>query len=131
MWPGYFKNELHIGYVTNGVHFPTWIASNLRRLYERYFPQGFNSHVYNIPEWQGVHKIDDAELWQERMALKARLINHIRKRYSDPAQARFDSPRQMVRVAESIRPDVLTIGFARRFATYKRAHLLFTNLDRL
>ena len=131
MWPGYFKNELHIGYVTNGVHFPTWIASNLRRLYERYFPEGFNSHVYNIPAWQGVHKIDDAELWQERMVLKKRLINHIRKRYSDPAQARFDSPRQMVRVAESIRTDVLTIGFARRFATYKRAHLLFTNLDRL
>ena len=131
MWPGYFKNELHIGYVTNGVHFPTWIASNLRRLYERYFPEGFNSHVYDIPKWQGVHKIDDAELWQERMVLKNRLINHIRKRYSDPAQVRYDSPRQMVRVAESIRPDVLTIGFARRFATYKRAHLLFTNLERL
>ena len=131
MWPGYFKNELHIGYVTNGVHFPTWIASNLRRLYERYFPEGFNSHVYDIPKWQGVHKIDDAELWQERMVLKNRLINHIRKRYSDPAQVCYDSPRQMVRVAESIRPDVLTIGFARRFATYKRAHLLFTNLERL
>ncbi|MBR4995610.1 MAG: alpha-glucan family phosphorylase [Alistipes sp.] len=131
MWPGYFKNELHIGYVTNGVHFPTWVASNLRRLYERYFPNGFNSHTYNIPEWQGVHKIDDTELWQERMELKARLINHIRKRYSDPSQVRFDSPRQMVQIAERIRPDVLTIGFARRFATYKRAHLLFTNLERL
>ena len=131
MWPGYFKNELHIGYVTNGVHFPTWVASNLRRLYERYFPNGFNSHVYNIPEWQGVHKIDDAELWKERMTLKNRLINHIRQRYSDPSQVRFDSPRQMVQIAERIRPDVLTIGFARRFATYKRAHLLFTNLERL
>ena len=131
MWPGYFKDELHIGYVTNGVHFPTWVASNLRRLYERYFPKGFNGHVYNIPEWQGVHKIDDAELWQERIALKTRLINHIRQRYSDPKQASFDSPRQMVQVVESIRPDVLTIGFARRFATYKRAHLLFTNLERL
>ena len=131
MWPGYFKNELHIGYVTNGVHFPTWVASNLRRLYERYFPKGFNGHVYNIPEWQGVHKIDDAELWQERMALKTRLINHIRNRYSDPKQVRCDSPRQMVQIVERIRPDVLTIGFARRFATYKRAHLLFTNLERL
>ena len=131
MWPGYFKNELHIGYVTNGVHFPTWVASNLRRLYERYFPEGFNSHVYNIPAWQGVHKIDDAELWQERMTLKTRLINHIRNRYSDPKQVRCDSPRQMVQIVERIRPDVLTIGFARRFATYKRAHLLFTNLERL
>ncbi|MBP3289461.1 MAG: alpha-glucan family phosphorylase, partial [Alistipes sp.] len=131
MWPGYFKNELHIGYVTNGVHFPTWVASNLRRLYERYFAKGFNSHVYNIPEWQGVHKIDDAELWNERIELKTRLINHIRKRYTDPQQVRFDSPRQMVQTAERIRTDVLTIGFARRFATYKRAYLLFTNLERL
>ena len=54
MWPGYFKNELHIGYVTNGVHFPTWCASNLRRLYMRYFPEGFSGHDYDIPAWQKV-----------------------------------------------------------------------------
>jgi len=131
IWPGYFKNELHIGYVTNGVHFPTWIASNLRRLYSRYFPQGFDGHVYDIPEWQKVHNIPDEELWENRMFLKHKLIKHIRKRYSDPNQVRLDSPSQMVKIIESIRPDVLTIGFARRFATYKRAYLLFTNLDRL
>ncbi len=131
MWPGYFKNELHIGYVTNGVHFPTWIASNLRRLYSRYFPEGFDSHVYNIPAWQKVHNIDDAELWNERMFLKKKLINHIRVRYRDPKQVRLDSPSQMVRIIEGIKPETLTIGFARRFATYKRAYLLFTNLDRL
>ena len=131
MWPGYFKNELHIGYVTNGVHFPTWVASNLRRLYAKYFGSAFEGHTYNIPEWQNVHKIDDNELWQERMFLKERLIKTIRKRYSDPTQVRLQSPRQMVQVVESIKPDVLTIGFARRFATYKRAYLLFTNLERL
>ena len=131
MWPGYFKNELHIGYVTNGVHFPTWVASNLRRLYAKYFGKAFEGHTYNIPEWQNVHKIDDTELWQERMFLKERLIKTIRKRYSDPTQVRLQSPRQMVQVVESIKPDVLTIGFARRFATYKRAYLLFTNLERL
>ena len=131
MWPGYFKNELHIGYVTNGVHFPTWVASNLRRLYAKYFGNAFEGHTYNIPEWQNVHKIDDTELWQERMFLKERLIKTIRKRYSDPTQVRLQSPRQMVQVTESIKPDVLTIGFARRFATYKRAYLLFTNLERL
>ena len=131
MWPGYFKNELHIGYVTNGVHFPTWVASNLRRLYAKYFGDAFSGHTYNIPEWQNVHKIDDAELWNERMFLKERLIKTIRKRYSDPKQVRLQSPREMVQVTESIRPDVLTIGFARRFATYKRAYLLFTNLERL
>ena len=131
MWPGYFKNELHIGYVTNGVHFPTWVASNLRRLYSKYFGDAFTGHTYNIPEWQNVHKIDDNELWNERMFLKNRLIKTIRKRFSDPTQVRLQSPRQMVQVVESIKPEVLTIGFARRFATYKRAHLLFTNLERL
>ena len=131
MWPGYFKNELHIGYVTNGVHFPTWVASNLRKLYAKYFGEAFEGHTYNIPEWQNVHKIDDKELWSERMFLKERLIKTIRKRFSDPTQVRLQSPRQMVQVTESIKPEVLTIGFARRFATYKRAHLLFTNLERL
>ena len=131
IWPGYFKNELHIGYVTNGVHFPTWVASSLRRLYARYFPQGFEGHRYNIPEWQKVHDIADEELWETRMFLKNKLIRHIRKRFSDPNQVRLDSPSQMVKIIEGIKPDVLTIGFARRFATYKRAYLLFTNLDRL
>ncbi|MDE5579255.1 MAG: alpha-glucan family phosphorylase [Alistipes sp.] len=131
MWPGYFKNELHIGYVTNGVHFPTWIATSLRRLYARYFGDGFEGHTYNIPAWQKVHNIPDEELWAERMNLKNRLIKHIRRRFSDPNQVRLDSPRQMIQIIEGIKPDVLTIGFARRFATYKRAYLLFTNLDRL
>ena len=131
MWPGYFKNELHIGYVTNGVHFPTWIATSLRRLYARYFADGFEGHSYDIPAWQKVHNIPDGELWNERMNLKNKLIRHIRRRYSDPSQVRLDSPRQMIQIIEGIKPDVLTIGFARRFATYKRAYLLFTNLDRL
>ena len=131
MWPGYFKNELHIGYVTNGVHFPTWVATGLRRLYARYFGHAFEGHSYDIPAWQKVHDIPDAELWSERMKLKTKLIKHIRRRYSDPKQVRLDSPRQMLQVIEGIKPEVLTIGFARRFATYKRAYLLFTNLDRL
>ncbi len=131
MWPGYFKNELHIGYVTNGVHFPTWIATSLRRLYARYFADGFEGHVYDIPAWQKVHQIPDDELWEERMKLKRKLVDHIRRRYSDPTQVRLDSPRQMLQIIEGIKPEVLTIGFARRFATYKRAYLLFTNLDRL
>ena len=131
IWPGYFKNELHISYVTNGVHFPTWTASNLRRLYAKYFPEGFDGHVYNIPEWQKVYNISDDELWLERMFLKNKLIKMIRRRYSDPTQVQLESPRQMVQISEGIKPDVLTIGFARRFATYKRAYLLFTNLERL
>ena len=131
MWPGYFKDELHIGYVTNGVHFPTWTASPLRKLYSKYFADGFSNYTYNIPAWQKVHDIPDDELWDVRMHLKTRLIKYIRKRFSDPKEIRFDSPSQMVRIQETLSPEVLTIGFARRFATYKRAYLLFTNLDRL
>ncbi len=131
MWPGYFKDELHIGFVTNGVHFPTWTAPNLRKLYARYFADGFSEKQYDIPAWQRAFDIPDAELWKERMFLKHKLIRHIRRRLADPAQFKFASPTHMVRIMESFKPDVLTIGFARRFATYKRANLLFTNLERL
>lgn len=131
MWPGYFKDELHIGYVTNGVHFPTWTAPNLRKLYSRYFPEGFLNKEYNIEAWSKVYNISDEDLWAERMVLKNKLVKHIRKRATDPSQFLFDAPRQMVQITESFKTDVLTIGFARRFATYKRAHLLFTNLERL
>lgn len=131
MWPGYFKDELHIGYVTNGVHYPTWISSRLHELYSKYFPKGFSDHVYNIPEWQKVHDIEDKELWDARMYLKNKLVNHIRKRYTTMDQVRIEAPSQMTQIINGIKPEILTIGFARRFATYKRAYLLFTNLDRL
>lgn len=131
LWPGYFKDELHIGYVTNGVHFPTWTASWLRKLYAKYFAEGFSNHEYDMAAWQKVRNIPDQELWNVRMRLKNRLIKYIGKRFSDPRQVRLENPLHMIRIMESVRPDVLTIGFARRFATYKRAYLLFTNLDRL
>ncbi len=131
LWPGYYKDELHIGYVTNGVHFPTWTASNLRRLYSEHFPEGFALPEYNREAWQKVKEIDDKRLWDERLVLKNRLIDVIDKRIADPAQARFDNPGHVVKVREMLGEEVLTIGFARRFATYKRAHLLFKNLERL
>ncbi|MDR0510506.1 MAG: alpha-glucan family phosphorylase [Rikenellaceae bacterium] len=131
MWPGYFKDELHIGYVTNGVHFPTWTAGTMRKLYMKYFAEGFSGKEYNIPMWQRVHDISDGDLWDQRMHLKKKLVNYVRKRAADPTQIRFSSPNQMVRIMDSFKPETLTIGFARRFATYKRAHLLFTDLERL
>lgn len=131
LWPGYYKDELHVGYVTNGVHFPTWAAAKLRRLYAKYFPTGFNLPDYDIEAWQKVHEIDDAELWSERITLKNKLTKTIGKCIADPEQTRFDKPGDMVRIREQLCKEVLTIGFARRFATYKRAYLLFMNLDRL
>lgn len=131
MWPGYFKDELHIGYVTNGVHFPSWTAGSMRRLYSKYFKDGFSGKHYDIPAWQKVHEIADRELWDQRMHLKNKLVHLIRERIADPSQIRYDSPNQLVKIREVFRAETLTIGFARRFATYKRAHLLFTNLERL
>ena len=131
MWPGYLANELHISYVTNGVHFPTWTAYNMRKLYSKYFPEGFSNHQYDIPAWQKVKDIDDNELWDARLHLKQKLIDNIGKRALDPSEFMFGSPTNLVQIIDSFKPEVLTIGFARRFATYKRAHLLFTNLDRL
>ncbi len=131
IWPGYFKDELHIGYVTNGVHFPTWTASVLRKLYGRYFAEGFGNHVYNISAWQKVSRIPDEELWNARMMLKERLIKTVVRRISNPSHGAPGNPADMIKIRESLRPDVLTIGFARRFATYKRAYLLFNDLDRL
>ena len=131
MWPGYFKDELHIGYVTNGVHFPTWTAPNLRVLYRKYAPEAFQTPDYDIEAWQKICRIDNEELWNERMFLKNKLVRFIRYQLMDTLPTVLSSPRQMVRTLESFKPEVLTIGFARRFATYKRANLLFTNLDRL
>lgn len=131
MWPGYMPCESHIGYVTNGVHFPTWTASRLKDLYYKFFGDAFKKGNYSKVNWDKVYEIPDETLWDARLYLKNRLIKLIRRRVADPTQFRFDSPRQLVHIQESLRSDVLTIGFARRFATYKRAHLLFTNMDRL
>ena len=131
MWPGYLPSELHIGYVTNGVHFPTWTASSLKALYAKYCGGDFSKGNYSKENWDKVYDIPCQELWNIRLELKQVLVDLIRKRVQDPAEFKFDSPRQLVQLKEQLRPDVLTIGFARRFATYKRAHLLFTNLERL
>ncbi|MFI3322538.1 MAG: alpha-glucan family phosphorylase [Rikenellaceae bacterium] len=131
MWPGYFKSELHIGYVTNGVHFPTWAASSLHDMYDRAFGNKFVDYNYDKESWKGIYDISDDELWDARLHLKARLIDHIKRRVQDPQRHRLGSPQEIVKIGESLKPDVLTIGFARRFATYKRAHLLFTDIDRL
>ena len=131
IWPGYFPDELHVGYVTNGVHFPTWAASDMRKLYARYFPEGFSEDRCDPQAWQKAKTIPDEEYWHERLSLKARLLRRVKEYVSRPEQSNLSSPQAMVKILESLDTDVLTIGFARRFATYKRANLLFTDLDRL
>ncbi len=131
MWPGYLPEELHVSYVTNGVHYPTWTAPEWKEVHARVFGEEFKTHHYDKSCFDGIYKISDEEVWNIRTTLRKRLIEEVKRRLSDPAAASHYSPRQVVEIKENLRDDVLTIGFARRFATYKRAHLLFRDLDRL
>ncbi|MGN1210821.1 MAG: alpha-glucan family phosphorylase [Candidatus Cryptobacteroides sp.] len=131
MYPGYLPEELHVSYVTNGVHYPTWAAPEWKNVHARVFGDEFATHHYDKSCFEGIYKISDEEVWDVRTSLRKKLIDEIKERLSNPAATNHYSPRQIVTIKETLRDDVLTIGFARRFATYKRAHLLFRDLDRL
>ena len=131
MYPGYMSEELFISYVTNGVHYPTWTAAEWKRIHARVFGPQFGTHHYDKSCFEGIYTVPDNEVWETRKALKARLINIVKERISDSALCNHYSPSQIVAIKENLRDDILTIGFARRFATYKRGTLLFSDLDRL
>ena len=131
MYPGYLPEELYISYVTNGVHYPTWASKYWKELHAKVFGPEFQTHHYDKKCFEGIYSVPDAEIWNVRKTLKKELIRAIRERLSDPALSAHYTPRQVVTIKERLREDVLTIGFARRFATYKRATLLFSDLDRL
>ena len=131
MWPAYLPEELHVSYVTNGVHYPTWTAPEWKAVHAKVFGEEFKTHHYDKSCFDGIYKVSDEEVWNIRTSLRKKLIDEVKRRRSDPAAASHYSPKQVVTIKETLRDDVLTIGFARRFATYKRAHLLFRDLDRL
>ena len=131
IWKGYFASELHVGYVTNGVHMPTWAASEWRRFYEKYFDDNFYKDQSNPDIWKKIYSVNDEEIWNIRMTLKKRLVNHIRESFKDNWLKNQGDPQKVISILEKINPNALLIGFGRRFATYKRAHLLFTDLERL
>ncbi len=132
MWPGYLSDESHISYVTNGVHYPTWTAPEWIKIQEPLFGEGFKNHDYNKNCFENIFSVPDSEVVAVRSKLRKRLINHIKNNIlSDFVSAPYFTPRQVLNIQETLKDDILTIGFARRFATYKRAHLLFSNLDRL
>ena len=131
IWKGYFPEENHVGYVTNGVHFPTWSATEWKQLYAKYFDENFWYDQSNEKIWEAIYNVPDEEIWKTRQALKNKLIDYIRKQFSESWLKNQGDPSRIVSLLDKINPNALTIGFARRFATYKRAHLLFTDLDRL
>ena len=131
IWAGYFPEENHVGYVTNGVHFPTWTATEWRKVYDKYFDANFMNDQSNESIWHGIYNVADEEIWKTRMELKEKLIKFIRDKFTQQWLRNQGDPAKVVSILERINPNALMIGFCRRFATYKRAHLLFTDLDRL
>lgn len=131
IWKGYFPEESHVGYVTNGVHFPTWSATEWKRLYNKYFDSSFLKDQSNEKIWESIYNVPDEEIWATRQGLKTKLIDYIRQSFREDWLKQQGDPARIVSLMEKINPNALLIGFGRRFATYKRAHLLFTDLDRL
>ena len=131
IWSGYYPEENHVGYVTNGVHFPTWTATEWRELYDKYFDPTFMSDQSNEQIWHAIYNVPDEEIWNTRLALKNKLVDYIREKFTQTWLRNQGDPARVMSLLERINPNALMIGFCRRFATYKRAHLLFTDLDRL
>ena len=131
IWNGYYPEENHVGYVTNGVHFPTWAAAEWRAVYAKYFDEKFMSDQSNEEIWHGIYNCPDEEVWATRQALKAKLFDYIKVQFRETWLKNQGDPSRVVKLLERFNPNALVIGFCRRFATYKRAHLLFTDLERL
>lgn len=131
IWKGYLPEENHVGYVTNGIHFPTWCATEWKELYEEYFDDNFFNDQSNASIWEAIYDVPDEVIWKTRVGLKNKLVDYIRKQFSETWLKNQGDPSRIVALMEKIDPNALLIGFGRRFATYKRAHLLFMDLERL
>lgn len=131
LWPGYLTDELHIGYVTNGVHLPTWLGPEWKKLYQNTFGLEYCRHQEDRTMWDKIKQVPHQEIWDLKSRERKDLINHIKQRLSEVSTRMMDNPGQMLEISTALNKNALTIGFARRFATYKRAHLLFRDLERL
>ncbi len=135
MWTGLYpakaENQVPIGHITNGVHVPTWLAPQMFRLYDRHLGPDWHEHSGEARIWEGIENIDDGELWETHLALKSRLLDFVRNRLVDQAKRREEPPESLQRLRRVLSPDALTIGFARRFATYKRANLVLADIEKL
>jgi alpha-glucan phosphorylase-like protein len=131
LYPDYNYAESHIGYVTNGVHFDTWVAPEWLNLYQDTFGKGFWEHQTDRKYWSKIQSVPSAKIMEIRRALKKKLLDWVRTSLRDDLTRRGENPRSIFEIINAIREDALIFGFARRFATYKRATLLFTNEKRL
>ncbi|NCC10522.1 MAG: glycosyltransferase family 1 protein [Bacteroidia bacterium] len=131
IWKGYFPEESHVGYVTNGIHLPSWCATEWKQLYRKHFDSNFMHDQSNPKIWEAIYNVSDEEIWKTRTVMKNKLVDYIRKQFRENWLKNQGDPSRIVSLMDKINPNALLIGFGRRFATYKRAHLLFTDLERL
>lgn len=131
LWPGYFAQENHIGSVTNGVHLPTWGDRLWQHLYQDTFGTDFIDHQSDEKVWEKIYDVPDAKIWDIRKTLKHELIVYLSEKLKEDMRQRQESPKLIMQTISCLNENALIVGFARRFATYKRAHLLFGNLERL
>ncbi|HRX11275.1 MAG TPA: alpha-glucan family phosphorylase, partial [Draconibacterium sp.] len=131
LYPGFLEEELEIGYVTNGVHYSTWTAPEWKEIHKKYFGGDFPVSQLNFESWKNIYNVPDNEIWDLRESLRLKSINLIKSRFSDNWIKLHQHPNLVSEILGRLDPKALTIGFARRFATYKRGYLLFRNLDRL
>jgi len=135
MWTGLFRgkqeDDVPIGHITNGVHVPSWLAPQMFRLYDRHLGTGWHLRSSEAKIWEGIENVDDGELWETHLNLKSRLLEFVRRRAVEQAERRGESREVLQRLGRILSPDALTIGFARRFATYKRASLILADIEKL
>ncbi|HEV2214941.1 MAG TPA: alpha-glucan family phosphorylase, partial [Terracidiphilus sp.] len=131
LYPGKSQDAVQIGHVTNGVHVPSWLAPQMGRLYDRHLGVGWQAHSGSARTWEGIESVDDGELWETHLALKTRLLEFVRRRAIEQAERRKEAAATLAKLGKILSPDALTIGFARRFATYKRANLVLADIQRL
>ena len=131
LWPWRAEEEIPIGHITNGVHVPSWLAYQMNQLYDRYFPAGWMQRMGEPEAWQSIYDVDPGELWETHNSLKNLMLAFVRRRISRQCRRRGESDEAVETARNLLDPDVLTIGFARRFATYKRADLIMRDMDRL
>ena len=135
MWtglvPGKPEDEVPIGHITNGVHVPSWLAPQMFRLYDRHLGTNWHQHSSEARIWEGIENVDDGELWETHLSLKSQLLEFVRRRAVEQAERREETAEVLERLSNVLSPDALTIGFARRFATYKRANLILADIESL
>jgi starch phosphorylase len=129
LYPGRNEDEVPIGHITNGVHVNTWLAPQMRQVYDRHFGPDWTNRAGDAGFWEGIHAVNDGELWETHQTLKMQLVDAARRRSASHAAQRGESSERIETLKHALSYDALTIGFARRFATYKRAALLLHDLD--